>query len=176
MDIKIYSHNEKKDLVKKIERLTSKAHYRQVYKLLKLSGIKITQNNNGVFFNMNDLTNEILLKLDNFLDSVLNKVNASIDMKYYNDVIMNTTTQSEGTMNKVIDYNNDSYINEIHDENDDGVEDDEVEKKEEPVLKKEEPVLKKEEPVLKKEEPVSKKADEKKASKKETSKKDSGKK
>jgi len=102
MDIKIYSHNEKKDLVKKIERLTSKAHYRQVYKLLKLSGIKITQNNNGVFFNMNDLTNEILLKLDNFLDSVLNKVNASIDMKYYNDVIMNTTTQSEGTMNKNI--------------------------------------------------------------------------
>jgi len=133
MDIKIYSHNEKKDLVKKIERLTSKAHYRQVYKLLKLSGIKITQNNNGVFFNMNDLTNEILLKLDNFLDSVLNKVNASIDMKYYNDVIMNTTTQSEGTMNKnIIDYNNDSYINEIHDEEDDlkeeGEEDEEKEK------------------------------------------------
>jgi hypothetical protein len=133
MDIKIYSHNEKKDLVKKIEKLTSKAHYRQVYKLLKLSGIKITQNNNGVFFNMNDLTNEILQKLDNFLDSVLNKVNASIDMKYYNDVIMNTTTQSEGTMNKnIIDYNNDSYINEIHDEEDDlkeeGEEDEEKEK------------------------------------------------
>jgi spermidine synthase len=143
MDIKIYSHNEKKDLVKKIERLTSKAHYRQVYKLLKLSGIKITQNNNGVFFNMNDLTNEILLKLDNFLDSVLNKVNASIDMKYYNDVIMNTTTQSEGTMNKnIIDYNNDSYINEIHDENDDNNE--EVEEEEEKVQKKEDQVIKKE--------------------------------
>jgi spermidine synthase len=125
MDIKIYSHNEKKDLVKKIERLTSKAHYRQVFKLLKLSGIKITQNSNGVFFNMNDLTNEILKKLDEFLDSVLNKVNASIDMKYYNDVIMNTTTQSEGTMNKnIIDYNNDSYINEIHDEEDDNNEED----------------------------------------------------
>jgi spermidine synthase len=134
MDIKIYSHNEKKDLVKKIERLTSKAHYRQVFKLLKLSGIKITQNSNGVFFNMNDLTNEILKKLDDFLDSVLNKVNASIDMKYYNDVIMNTTTQSEGTMNKnIIDYNNDSYVNEIHDEDDD---DNEEEDKEEGADKK----------------------------------------
>ena len=44
MDIKIYSHNEKKDLVKKIERLTSKNHYKQVFKILKSSGIKITQN------------------------------------------------------------------------------------------------------------------------------------
>jgi spermidine synthase len=126
MDIKIYSHNEKKDLVKKIERLTSKNHYKQVFKILKSSGIKITQNSNGVFFNMNDLTNEILKKLDEFLDSVLNKVNASIDMKYYNDVIMNTTTQSESTMNKnIIDYNNDSYVNEIHDENDDDNEEEE---------------------------------------------------
>ena len=124
MDIKIYSHNEKKDLVKKIEKLTSKAQYRQVYKLLKLSGIKITQNNNGVFFNMNDLNNDILKKLDDYLDSILNKVNASIDMKYYNDVIMNTTTQSEGTMNKnIIDYNNDSNINDVHNEEDDGSED-----------------------------------------------------
>jgi spermidine synthase len=132
MDIKIYSHNEKKDLVKKIEKLTSKAQYRQVYKLLKLSGIKITQNNNGVFFNMNDLNNDILKKLDDYLDSILNKVNASIDMKYYNDVIMNTTTQSEGTMNKnIIDYNNDSNINDVHNEEDDGSEDDgdEVESK-----------------------------------------------
>jgi len=132
MDIKIYSHNEKKDLVKKIEKLTSKAQYRQVYKLLKLSGIKITQNNNGVFFNMNDLNNDILKKLDDYLDSILNKVNASIDMKYYNDVIMNTTTQSEGTMNKnIIDYNNDSNVNDVHNEEDDGSEDtgDEVESK-----------------------------------------------
>ena len=66
------------------------------------------------------------------VDSILNKVNASIDMKYYNDVIMNTTTQSEGTMNKnIIDYNNDSNINDVHNEEDDGSEDDgdEVESK-----------------------------------------------
>jgi spermidine synthase len=137
MDIKIYSHNDKKDLVKKIERLTSKAHYRQVFKLLKLSGIKITQNSNGVFFNMNDLTNEILKKLDEFLDSVLNKTNPSIDIKYYNDVIMNTTTQSEGTMNKnIIDYNNDSYINEIHDDNEEEEEENEEDDKEKEGSKK----------------------------------------
>lgn len=29
-------------------------------------------------------------------------------MKYYNNVIMNTTTQSEGNIANVIDYNNDS--------------------------------------------------------------------
>jgi hypothetical protein len=104
---------------------------------------------------MNDLTNEILQKLDNFLDSVLNKVNASIDMKYYNDVIMNTTTQSEGTMNKnIIDYNNDSYINEIHDEEDDAKEEgEEVEGEDEKEKEKEKEKVKekKEEKVIKKE-------------------------
>ena len=112
MDIKVYSHNEKKDIVKKIEKITSKVHYKQIYKILKTSGIKITQNNNGVFFNMNDLTNEVLFKIDQFLDTVINKQTANIDIKYYNNVIMNTTTQSEGDLKDVIDYNNDSTTNE----------------------------------------------------------------
>jgi len=112
MDIKVYSHNEKKDIVKKIEKITSKVHYKQIYKILKKSGIKITQNNNGVFFNMNDLTNEVLFQIDQFLDNIINKQNANIDIKYYNNVIMNTTTQSEGDLKDVIDYNNDSTANE----------------------------------------------------------------
>jgi hypothetical protein len=110
MDIKIYSHSEKKELVRKMEKITSKAHYKHIYKIIKSSGVKITTNSNGVFFNMNELNNETLKKIEEFIDSVINKTNVNIDMKYYNNVIMNTTTQSEGDLNHVIEYNNDSTV------------------------------------------------------------------
>jgi len=111
MEKKIYSHNEKKELVKKMEKITSKNHYKQIFRIIKASGIKITQNSNGVFFNMNELSNETLQKIDEYIDSILLKNNnkSNIDMTYYNNVIMNTTTQSEGDFTKgIIDYNNDS--------------------------------------------------------------------
>jgi spermidine synthase len=112
VETKIYNHTEKKDLVKKIEKLTSKNQYKQVFKILKLNGIKITQNSNGVFFNMNDLTNDVLKKIDDFLDSVLNQEKSTIDVKYYNNVILNTTTASEMDNKNIIDYNNDSTNND----------------------------------------------------------------
>jgi len=109
MEKKIYSHNEKKELVKKMEKITSKNHYKQIFKIIKASGIKITQNSNGVFFNMNELSNETLKKIDDYIDNILNKPTSKIDMTYYNNVIMNNTTQSEGDFTKnMIDYNNDS--------------------------------------------------------------------
>jgi frataxin-like iron-binding protein CyaY len=55
---------------------------------------------------MNELSNETLKKIEDYLDSILEKNKNNIDIKYYNDVIMNTTTQSEGK--NIIDYNNDS--------------------------------------------------------------------
>jgi spermidine synthase len=112
VETKIYNHTEKKDLVKKIEKLTSKNHYKQIFKILKSSGIKITQNSNGVFFNMNDLNNDILKKIDDFLDLVLNQEKSTIDVKYYNNVILNTTTASEMDHKTIIDYNNDSTNND----------------------------------------------------------------
>ena len=112
VETKIYNHTEKKDLVKKIEKLTSKNQYKQVFKILKLNGVKITQNSNGVFFNMNDLTNDVLKKIDDFLDSVLNQEKSTIDVKYYNNVILNTTTASEMDHKNIIDYNNDSTNND----------------------------------------------------------------
>jgi spermidine synthase len=112
VESKIYNNTEKKDLVKKIEKLTSKNHYKQIFKILKSSGIKITQNSNGVFFNMNDLNNDILKKIDDFLDLVLNQEKSTIDVKYYNNVILNTTTASEMDHKTIIDYNNDSTNND----------------------------------------------------------------
>lgn len=112
VESKIYNHTEKKELVKKIEKLTSKNQYKQIFKILKSSGIKITQNSNGVFFNMNDLNNEVLKKIDDFLDSILNQEKSTIDVKYYNNVILNTTTASEMDHKNIIDYNNDSTNND----------------------------------------------------------------
>jgi len=113
MDIKTFSHEEKKDLVRKIEKLTLKSQYKQIFKILKSANIKVTQNNNGVFFNLNEINNETLLKINEYLDSILNKQNSSIDIKYYNNVIMNNTTTEGDLMNKdYIDYNNDSTTND----------------------------------------------------------------
>ena len=107
-DTKIYNHTEKKDLVKKMEKITSKSHYKQIFKIIKSSGVKITQNSNGVFFNMNELSNETLKKIDDYIETT-SKPSSKIDMTYYNNVIMNNTTQSEGDFTKnIIDYNNDS--------------------------------------------------------------------
>jgi len=108
-DTKIYNHTEKKDLVKKMEKITSKSHYKQIFKIIKSSGVKITQNSNGVFFNMNELSNETLKQIDDYIETIINKPTSKIDMTYYNNVIMNNTTQSEGDFTKnIIDYNNDS--------------------------------------------------------------------
>ena len=112
MDIKTFSHSEKKDIVKKIEKLTLKSQYKQIFKILKMSNIKVTQNNNGIFFNMNDLDNSTLIKMNEYLDSIINKPNNSIDIKYYNDVIMNNTTTEMDFNKQYIDYNNDSNNNE----------------------------------------------------------------
>jgi hypothetical protein len=112
MDNKIFSHNEKKELVKKIEKLTLKSQYKQIFKILKSSDIKVTQNSNGVFFNMNDLNNETLVKMNEYLDSIINKQNTSIDINYYNGVIMNNTTTEMDINKQYIDYNNDSTNNE----------------------------------------------------------------
>ena len=112
MDIKTFSHSEKKDIVKKIEKLTLKSQYKQIFKILKMSNIKVTQNNNVIFFNMNDLDNSTLIKMNEYLDSIINKPNNSIDIKYYNDVIMNNTTTEMDFNKQYIDYNNDSNNNE----------------------------------------------------------------
>jgi hypothetical protein len=61
---------------------------------------------------MNDLNNDILKKIDDFLDSVLNQEKSTIDVKYYNNVILNTTTASEMDHKNIIDYNNDSTNND----------------------------------------------------------------
>ena len=112
MDIKTFSHSEKKDIVKKIEKLTLKSQYKQIFKILKMSNIKVTQNNNIIFFNMNDLDNSTLIKMNEYLDSIINKQNNKIDIKYYNDVIMNNTTTEMDFNKQYIDYNNDSNNNE----------------------------------------------------------------
>jgi hypothetical protein len=112
MDIKTFSHSEKKDIVKKIEKLTLKSQYKQIFKILKMSNIKVTQNNNGIFFNMNDLDNSTLIKMNEYLDSIINKPNNSIDIKYYNDLIMNNTTTEMDFNKQYIDYNNDSNNND----------------------------------------------------------------
>jgi len=58
-----FNINRKKKLKKKIDNLPKEIHLEIYYHLVKIEKIKITDNNNSVFFNLNDLKNETLVKL-----------------------------------------------------------------------------------------------------------------
>lgn len=65
---KIYNYDDKKKIVYKIQQIKNKKYYFELYKLVANNNIQFTKNNNGVFFNINKLSNKALQEIDDFLD------------------------------------------------------------------------------------------------------------
>jgi len=65
---KIYNYDDKKKIVYKIQQIKNKKDYFELYKLVANNNIQFTKNNNGVFFNINKLSNKALQEIDEFLD------------------------------------------------------------------------------------------------------------
>ena len=61
-------YNEKKKLVLKIKSLNNKQSYIKLFKMLIENNIEYSSNNNGVFFNVNLLTNDLFYKISNFVE------------------------------------------------------------------------------------------------------------
>jgi hypothetical protein len=59
--------NIKKDLIKDIKTLSKNEHL-QVFHIIKNAGVKYTENNNGIFINLNNINNVILNKLIKFVE------------------------------------------------------------------------------------------------------------
>jgi hypothetical protein len=67
---KIYNNVEKKNIVRKIEQIKNKKYYIEIFKIIKNNNIKYTQNKNGLFIDMNKLSNETIYKIDDYLKSL----------------------------------------------------------------------------------------------------------
>ncbi len=67
---KIYSAIEKKNIVYKIEQIKNKKYFIEIFKIIKNDNIKYTQNRNGLFIDMNKLSNNTIYKIEQYLKSL----------------------------------------------------------------------------------------------------------
>jgi len=67
MDIKTYTHADKKILVKRIGDIKNKKCYVKIFKLIHGDNLSYTQNDNGIFFNLSILTDQILTQIEQII-------------------------------------------------------------------------------------------------------------
>jgi hypothetical protein len=93
--VKVYSHNDKKQLVKRISDIKNKKCYLKIFKLIH-GDIKYTKNDNGVFFNLTNLSDTILTNIDSVIQYYENK-------KQYNDSILKNLNNTSSNVNNTED-------------------------------------------------------------------------
>tara|TARA_Y100000992_G_scaffold293349_1_gene251857 strand:- start:640 stop:843 length:204 start_codon:yes stop_codon:yes gene_type:complete len=62
-------YNDKKILVNNIKNLNKKDLYKQIFILLLENNIKYTNNKNGIFFNINNLNDSLIKKINEIIIS-----------------------------------------------------------------------------------------------------------
>lgn len=72
---KTYSHNEKKFISKRIDTIKNKKCYAKLLKVLLENNINISTNDNGVFFNLNHIPDNIIMKIEIILTHYETKTN-----------------------------------------------------------------------------------------------------
>lgn len=81
-----FTLDDKKYIMTKIQNLKNKKHYMHLYRLIKDNNVIHSQNNNGVFINLNNISDEILEKIVQYL-KYLDTRNSEIDSEFYKKVI-----------------------------------------------------------------------------------------
>jgi hypothetical protein len=71
LDSCVFTYNTKKNLVNKISKLSKNEHI-ELFRIIYNNNAKHTINNNGVFINMNTLDDDILVKIDQFINFCIN--------------------------------------------------------------------------------------------------------
>ena len=69
---KKFTYIDKKQLIKRINDIKTKKCYIKIFKLIHNDNLKYTKNDNGIFFNITNLSDEILTNIDiilNFYES-----------------------------------------------------------------------------------------------------------
>jgi hypothetical protein len=64
------THHEKKNIATRIEQLKNKRYYKHIFKIVHDGNCNYTSNDNGVYLNINALSDETLVKIREFLDYI----------------------------------------------------------------------------------------------------------
>jgi hypothetical protein len=78
-----FTHNEKKILASKIENITNKKEYKEIFKIIYDNNCNYIENDNGVYINLNVLNDDTLLKIKSFLEVIENNKNIIPTPKEY---------------------------------------------------------------------------------------------
>jgi hypothetical protein len=78
-----FTHNEKKILASKIENITNKKEFKEIFKIIYENNCNYIENDNGVYINLNVLNDETLLKIKSFLEVIENNKNIIPTPKEY---------------------------------------------------------------------------------------------
>jgi hypothetical protein len=65
---KIYSISDKKLIVSKIDKIKNKKLYLKIFKIIHLDKCNYTINSNGIFFNITNINNNTLYKIDQLIN------------------------------------------------------------------------------------------------------------
>ena len=61
---------EELDKIRKIIELLNKSHHVEIAKILKKNNIKLTENNNGIFINLNNISNNIIFQIKEYINFI----------------------------------------------------------------------------------------------------------
>jgi hypothetical protein len=78
-----FTHNEKKILASKIENITNKKEFKEIFKIIYENNCNYIENDNGVYINLNVLNDDTLLKIKIFLEVIENNKNIIPTPKEY---------------------------------------------------------------------------------------------
>jgi len=81
-----FTLEDKKCIMTKIQNLKNKKHYIHIYRLIKDNNVAYSQNINGIFINLNNISDDILEKIVQYLN-YLDTRNSEIDSEFYKKVI-----------------------------------------------------------------------------------------
>ena len=62
-----FNYDEKKNFVNNIKNLNKRELYKKIFMLLLENNIKYTSNKNGIFFNVNNLDNSLIKKINDII-------------------------------------------------------------------------------------------------------------
>jgi hypothetical protein len=106
---KIYDHNKKMELVKKINKIKKKEYLINIFKIILLHSKDYTENNNGVFVFFHNLNDETYDNIESYVNKIykMHKKSSSNNLNIYNSEL----SDSQNLLSDTIEIDNDNDKN-----------------------------------------------------------------
>lgn len=106
--VKTYTHNDKKLLVKRIGDIKNKKCYIKIFKIIHGDNFKYTKNDNGIFFNLTNLPDNNLTKIETVLVYYENRKNQNEQIMMKTNNVNSCLTEDSDMISTSERYNNSS--------------------------------------------------------------------